>query len=234
MPRPSPLRSCPLPETGRGGVFDTQILGDEVAAHGFHLALVDGLYSQGGAPKFRGIEVSLCSLPFRVLRLLGRAPPLSCAPRYARYFRVLFRFFTLGGLPSMGAGEPFLAARNTVATVGVMLRDPCDARGFMAGQGPRPHNGTLAIQAETSMNLQTPISMIVLGLSCSTMGAAQEQPGRRPGPPHPEVTVDWSVLEQRIAWFGTMAAAKAAAQKTGWPILLVSGQPSCRTVPGVW
>ena len=49
-----------------------------------------------------------------------------------------------------------------------------------------------------------------------------------------EVTVDWSALEQRIAWFGTMDRARAAARKTGRPILLVSGAPACRAVPGVW
>ena len=52
--------------------------------------------------------------------------------------------------------------------------------------------------------------------------------------PHPEVTVDWTEVENRIAWFGTMEAAKAAAQETGRPILLVSVQPSCQAVTGVW
>ena len=79
--------------------------------------------------------------------------------------------------------------------------------------------------------------MIILGLSCASVGLAQERPGRperRSGPPHPEVTVDWSTLEQRIAWFGTMDSALAAAKETSRPILLVSGAPACKAVPGVW
>ena len=87
------------------------------------------------------------------------------------------------------------------------------------------------------MNPRIPVSIILLGLGCASVGWAQERPGRperRSGPPHPEVTVDWSALEQRIAWFGTMDRARAAARKTGRPILLVSGAPACRAVPGVW
>ena len=87
------------------------------------------------------------------------------------------------------------------------------------------------------MNIRKPLSMIILGLSCASSGLAQERPerpDRRSGPPHPEVTVDWSVLEHRIAWFGTMDRAQEAAKKTGRPILLVSGAPACQAVPGVW
>jgi hypothetical protein len=78
--------------------------------------------------------------------------------------------------------------------------------------------------------------MLLLGLCCA-IGVAQERPARgarRSGPPHPEVTVDYSVLDQRIAWFGTMDRAREAAKKTGRAILLVSGAPSCQAVPGVW
>ena len=87
------------------------------------------------------------------------------------------------------------------------------------------------------MNVRKLVSMIVLGLACAPFGWAQDRPARpdrRSGPPGPEVTVDWSVLEQRIAWFGTIDRAMAAAKKTGRPILLVSGAPSCQAVPGVW
>ena len=108
--------------------------------------------------------------------------------------------------------------------------------GFYRGTDPVRTFDT-RIRQRPSMNLRRPILMIIFGLSCTTIGAAQEPPGqpdRRSGPPHPEVTVDWSALEQRIAWFGTMKTAKTAAQVTGRPILLVSGQPSCQAVPGVW
>ena len=52
--------------------------------------------------------------------------------------------------------------------------------------------------------------------------------------PRPGVTVDWSEVEQRIAWFGTWDGALAAAEKTRRPILLVSAAPHCHHVPGVW
>ncbi len=53
-------------------------------------------------------------------------------------------------------------------------------------------------------------------------------------PPHPEVTVDWTKIQNRIAWFGTWNRALAAAKSTGRPILLVAGAPHCQQVPGVW
>ncbi len=51
---------------------------------------------------------------------------------------------------------------------------------------------------------------------------------------HGTVTVDWTAVENRIAWFGTLDGALAAAKRTSRPILLVSGAPHCRLVPGVW
>jgi len=38
----------------------------------------------------------------------------------------------------------------------------------------------------------------------------------------------------RIAWYGQLAVGLAEAQRTGRPILLVSGAPQCHGVPGVW
>jgi hypothetical protein len=87
------------------------------------------------------------------------------------------------------------------------------------------------------MNVRKFASFIVLSLVFIPAGSAQDRPegpGRRDGPPGPEVTVDWSEVEQRIAWFGTLDTALSAAKKTKRPILLVSGAPSCSTVPGVW
>ncbi len=52
--------------------------------------------------------------------------------------------------------------------------------------------------------------------------------------PHPEVTVDWSQVENRIAWYGTLEGGLRAAKATGRPILLISGAPHCQLVPGVW
>ena len=78
---------------------------------------------------------------------------------------------------------------------------------------------------------------VLLGMSLASVSAAQRKapaPERRSGPPHPEETVDWTTVDERIAWFGTLEGALAAAKKTGRPILLVSGAPQCRSVPGVW
>ena len=37
-----------------------------------------------------------------------------------------------------------------------------------------------------------------------------------------------------IQWHGTWKGGLAEAQRTGKPILLVSGVPQCHNVPGVW
>ena len=82
------------------------------------------------------------------------------------------------------------------------------------------------------------IAAIILAssLAGTTGTGVAEAQGRsaRGGKPRGEVTVDWSKIESRIAWFGTMDAGRAAAEKTGRPILLVSAAPHCRAVPGVW
>lgn len=52
--------------------------------------------------------------------------------------------------------------------------------------------------------------------------------------PLPGVTQDWSKVEQRVAWHGTWAAAEAAAEASGRPILLVFAAPHCSQVPGIW
>ena len=38
----------------------------------------------------------------------------------------------------------------------------------------------------------------------------------------------------RIAWYGQLADGLAEAERTGRPILLVSGAPQCHGVPGIW
>ena len=38
----------------------------------------------------------------------------------------------------------------------------------------------------------------------------------------------------KIAWHGTWKGGLAEAQRTGKPILLISGVPQCHSVPGVW
>ena len=43
-----------------------------------------------------------------------------------------------------------------------------------------------------------------------------------------------AVKTENIAWYGTWKGGLAEAQRTGRPILLVSGAPQCHNVPGVW
>lgn len=38
----------------------------------------------------------------------------------------------------------------------------------------------------------------------------------------------------KIAWYGTLQSGLAEAERSGRPILLVSGAPQCHGVPGVW
>jgi hypothetical protein len=37
-----------------------------------------------------------------------------------------------------------------------------------------------------------------------------------------------------IQWFATLASARAEAERTGRPILLISGTPHCAGVSGMW
>ncbi|MHB2021088.1 MAG: thioredoxin family protein, partial [Candidatus Xenobia bacterium] len=37
-----------------------------------------------------------------------------------------------------------------------------------------------------------------------------------------------------IQWYGTWEQGVAAARASNRPILLVSGAPACRSVPGIW
>ncbi|MFT7485764.1 MAG: hypothetical protein ACI9F9_001614 [Candidatus Paceibacteria bacterium] len=85
-----------------------------------------------------------------------------------------------------------------------------------------------------SFSLKT-VTSTLLGLSLMGLSVAQgRRAGDSTGPPRPEPTVDWSAVDQRIAWFGTLEPALAAAKQTGRPILLVSGAPACHDVPGIW
>jgi len=38
----------------------------------------------------------------------------------------------------------------------------------------------------------------------------------------------------RIAWYPSLAQARAEAERTGRPILLQSAAPQCHEVPGIW
>ena len=41
-------------------------------------------------------------------------------------------------------------------------------------------------------------------------------------------------ITPRIAYFGTLKSGLAEAERSGRPLLLVSGAPHCLGVPGVW
>lgn len=67
----------------------------------------------------------------------------------------------------------------------------------------------------------------------------QERPGRserggRP-PRGEEEEVPFVRTEgPRIAWYPSLAQARAEAERTGKPILLQSAAPQCHEVPGIW
>jgi len=58
------------------------------------------------------------------------------------------------------------------------------------------------------------------------------RPNNGKGPPHPGLVKP--AEGNRIAWYGTLEAARAEAKRTGKPMLFVSGAPHCGTTPGVW
>ena len=83
-------------------------------------------------------------------------------------------------------------------------------------------------------------ALLVLAGACLVTqvaaGAASAQDRSRPnngkGPPHPGLVSP--VEGNRIAWHGTLEAARAEAKRTGKPILFVSAAPHCGLTPGVW
>lgn len=54
----------------------------------------------------------------------------------------------------------------------------------------------------------------------------------RGGPPRPGKVEP--IQGTRIAWFATLDSARAQAQASNRPILLVAAAPHCGDVPGVW
>ena len=77
------------------------------------------------------------------------------------------------------------------------------------------------------MSIRHSILLAIAAIPALTApGSAQ---GPRPGP-----TVDWTKVPERIAWYGTLKGALAAASRTGRPILLVSAAPHCNHISGVW
>ncbi len=82
---------------------------------------------------------------------------------------------------------------------------------------------------------RTVAAALILGvLAASQSSYGQDRSGRPRNSPRAGPTVDWTKVEQRIAWYGTLELGRAAAKRTGRPILLVAGSPHCGGVPGVW
>jgi len=52
-------------------------------------------------------------------------------------------------------------------------------------------------------------------------------------PSEPPTLVE-PIRGERIVWYGTLEQGRAVAMASKRPILLISGAPSCREVPGVW
>lgn len=47
-------------------------------------------------------------------------------------------------------------------------------------------------------------------------------------------TANAALVQEKIAWFGTLESAQAEAKRTGKPIFLLAARPECRGVPGFW
>lgn len=77
------------------------------------------------------------------------------------------------------------------------------------------------------------VAALALLLFVAPAGAQdRRRPNNGNGPPKPEVI---SPQEgHRIAWYGTLQAARDESKRTGRPILFVSAAPHCGTTPGVW
>ena len=75
---------------------------------------------------------------------------------------------------------------------------------------------------------------LILGVLVLSPSSDAQDPSRARNSPRAGPTVDWSKVEHRIAWYGTLEAARAEAKRTGKPMLFVSGAPHCGTTPGVW
>ena len=47
-------------------------------------------------------------------------------------------------------------------------------------------------------------------------------------------TASAALVQEQIAWFGTLESAQVEAKRTGKPIFLLAARPECRGVPGFW
>jgi len=84
------------------------------------------------------------------------------------------------------------------------------------------------------MKKAIPAALIISVLTLSQSSYGEDPPSRGRSSPRAGPTVDWSKVEDRIAWYGTLKLGRAAAKRTRRPILLVAGAPHCGGVPGVW
>ena len=82
------------------------------------------------------------------------------------------------------------------------------------------------------------IPTLALALVAVTSVAVAQDPGSRRGPPRPEgpVTGSGQPASERtlVQWFGTWEGAKAEAERTQKPILLLAAAPQCHGISGVW
>lgn len=81
--------------------------------------------------------------------------------------------------------------------------------------------------------------LALLFVSPATAGeSSADRRGPPGGPPRPEGPVEGSGTPARertlIQWYGTLDGARAEAQRSGRPILLVAAAPQCHGVSGIW
>jgi len=77
------------------------------------------------------------------------------------------------------------------------------------------------------------LGAVVVGvLTLPAAAQGRDRPNNGAGPPRPELVKP--DIGNRIAWYGTLQAARAEAKRTGRAILFVSAAPHCGGTPGVW
>jgi hypothetical protein len=80
-----------------------------------------------------------------------------------------------------------------------------------------------------------PLAAFSLAAALAVSARADGPPGPPPPPTGPVVGSGTPARERRaIAWYGTLAGARAEARRSGRPILLLSAAPQCRGISGVW
>jgi len=73
------------------------------------------------------------------------------------------------------------------------------------------------------------LCLLIVAIMLGAARVASAQP-----PSSGEATASAASRVEKIAWFGTLASARAEAARTQRPIFLLAARPECRGVPGYW